>query len=595
MQTRRLKLIWRRKYRRSQKQVQGLSDQTDDFIEKHLYDRLHKLNPVKRFVFSWLGLVLLLIVLVIAQDISLSGYYQSPSTIAGGIYSEGIPGVFTNSNPIYAQTDADQTVSRLIFGSLFTTNAAGQLVGELASSYSVDSIGKTYTLNLKPNLYWQDGKQLTAQDVVFTVDTIENPLAQSPLYSNWVGIKAYATNPNTVVFKLPDVLASFPQNLTLGIIPEHILSVISPEDLRSANFNTISPIGSGPFSFQGVQVINGSSPSEEQVKIELTPYPRYVLGQPKLNKYIVNVYADQSKMLADFKSKDLSGIEAAEQPKSSILNSSGVVTHNLILRAATMVFFKTSVGVLSDQNVRNALVEGTDVPSIISNLNYPTIAVNEPFLIGQYAYNPQFKQSSYNLTNAINTLNADGFTTIKNGIRYKANQPLSFTLSANNTLEARQVTNELKSQWKKLGVLLNVQLLASSDFATTLSYHQYDAVLTSITIGSDPDVFVYWDSSQANTSSVNRDNFSEFNDGIADESLQGGRISLLPALRAIKYQTFLGEWQKQSPALGLYQPRLLYLTNGPVNGLDYNVINSPVDRLNNVQNWEIREAKVTDK
>ena len=298
-------------------------------------------------------------------------------------------------------------------------------------------------------------------------------------------------------------------------------------------------------------------------------------------------------MYADFKSKYLTGMEAIDQPPKSITSPSSVVSHNFILRAGTYVFFKTSSGVLADQGVRNALVAGTNVPSIISSLDYPTVAVNEPFLLGQFSYNPAYKQATFNPVYAKNLLISGGWTTVKNGVRFKGSQPLTFTLTADNTYESRLVTGELKSQWQKLGVLLNVQLLDSSDFTTSLSYHQYDAVLTSITIGSDPDVFVYWDSSQATTNTANRDNFSEFNDPVGDESLQGGRISLLPALRAIKYQPFLQEWQDKSPALGLYQPRLLYLTNGAVSGLDANVLNSPVDRLNNVQNWEIREAKVT--
>ncbi|HUA13048.1 MAG TPA: ABC transporter substrate-binding protein [Candidatus Sulfotelmatobacter sp.] len=594
MQFKRIKLRYRRGLKKNQKRLDAQLSSGEDFIEKNLYGRLHKLKPVRRFVLAWVGLVVLLILLVGAQDISLSGYYQTLSTIPGGIYSEGVPGYFTNSNPIYAQSDANLTISRLIFGSLFTTNNQGQLVGELASNYVVSDQGRIYTVNLKPNLYWQDGQPLTSQDVVFTVDTIENTAADSPLYANWSGISASAPNSTTVVFSLPNVLASFPQNLTVGIIPKHILASIPPDSLRSANFNTISPVGAGPFAMQAVQVKNGDNINEEQVELELKPNPGYVLGEPKLDKFIVNVYADQNQMFADFKSKYLTGMETTDLPPKNITNAGSIVEHSIILRAETMVFFKTSSGILSSQGVRNALVAGTNVPAIVDSLGYPTVEVNEPFLKSQYTYNPNYAQSSYNPATAVNLLNANGWTTIKNGIRYSGNQPLSFTLTAANTYENRLVTNQLKQQWGRLGVLLNVQLLSSSDFATTLSFHQYDAALTSITIGTDPDVYVYWSSTQANATGSDNYNFSEFQDPVADQSLQAGRVSLSPALRAVNYGPFLQEWQAKSPALGLYQPRLLYLTNGPVNGLDANVLNSPVDRLNNVQNWEIRQAKVTD-
>ena len=147
---------------------------------------------------------------------------------------------------------------------------------------------------------------------------------------------------------------------------------------------------------------------------------------------------------------------------------------------------------------------------------------------------------------------------------------------------------------KALGVKLDVQLQDSSDFQSTINYHSYDAVLNGISIGVDPDVFVYWDSSQADPRSSHRLNLSEYKNGTADSALESGRTRIDPGLRVIKYKPFLQEWQKDAPAIGLYQPRLLYLTNGPVAGLSENPITSPTDRFINVQNWQIREAKVTN-
>jgi hypothetical protein len=62
----------------------------------------------------------------------------------------------------------------------------------------------------------------------------------------------------------------------------------------------------------------------------------------------------------------------------------------------------------------------------------------------------------------------------------------------------------------------------------------------------------------------------------------------------VKYKPFLEARQHDSPAVGLYQPRLLYLTNGPVAGLSQHSLNSAADRFDNVQNWEIRQGKVTN-
>ena len=119
----------------------------------------------------------------------------------------------------------------------------------------------------------------------------------------------------------------------------------------------------------------------------------------------------------------------------------------------------------------------------------------------------------------------------------------------------------------------------------------YDALLYGVSIGVDPDVYVYWDSSQVDLRSPSRLNFSEYSNGAANASLEAGRTRLDPALRTVKYQPFLQAWQADAPALGLYQPRFLYLTHGPVYGLDETPINSDAQRFSNVWNWEVREGR----
>ena len=595
MQTRRLKRIWRKRIREGQRQVEDIGLIAEETLDHHVLDRLDRLVPVRRFVITWLGGMLLLIAITFVQFINLSAYYQKLKPIPGGVYIEGSQGSYTNANPIYASTDPDQTISRLVFAGLLKTNSSGQLVGDLASSYTVTDNGKDYTVNLKPNLTWQDGQPLTSADVAFTFDTIENPDAESPLFNDWQGIDITAPTPSTVVFKLPDVLASFPYELTTGIIPKHVLGSVPASSLKSANFNTINPVGAGPFSWNGIQVVNGSDPANEEVQIALNPFKGYNGGKPKLNEFIEDIYANHNQLVAAFNNNNLTAMKADIPPPSNIENKPGVNKYSFLLRAGTYVFFKTSSGILNDQSVRTALVEAANVKSIIAKLGYPTRQVSQPLLTGQLAYNSSNNQPKFNLDSAKQALINDGYTTIKNGIRYKNNEPLTFTLTAADTPENRMVTSLLKNQWKQAGLDLKLSLLGPVDFISALDEHNYDAVLTSISIGVDPDVFVYWDSAEADIRSTTRLNFSEYSNATADESLQSGRTRIDPMLRVIKYQPFLQAWQQANPALGLYQPRLLYLTNGNVGGLNNQELSNATDRFNNVQNWEIEEAKVTIK
>jgi peptide/nickel transport system substrate-binding protein len=588
------KLRLLRHFHKGQRQVEDFSSQAEDQISEHLLKRFERLAPVRRFVTAWLMLLVLLIGGLVVQNLALSSYYQSVKAVPGGIYNEGVRGRFTNANPLYATNDADTTVSHLIFAGLLTPDSKGRMVGDLAGSYAVDSHGTTYTLHLRPHLTWQDGQPLTSRDVLFTYHTIQNPDTQSPLQSSWQGITITAPDARTVVFKLPGALASFPYNLANGIVPEHLLGKIPPADLRSAEFNTVHPIGAGPFAWQAIQVTGDGNPKNAKEQIALAPFANYHAGKPKLQKFVVQVFASEKQLIEAFQNKQLTGLDGLNQLPVELQTDKDTIQHNLPLRAANMVFFKTSSGVLADQKVRQALVQATNVPQIIRQLGYTTHEVKEPLLMGQLGYDPSLVQASFNLKAAQSALDADGWKPGNDGWRSKDGKPLAFTLVAANTSENKMVTKRLQEQWKVLGVRLNIQLQNGSDFQSTLTYHSYDAILNGITIGVDPDVFVYWDSSQADVRSSHRLNLSEYKNTTADAALEAGRTRIDSGLRVIKYKPFLQAWQQDAPAIGLYQPRLLYLTNGPVAGLSDKPISTPTDRFINVQNWEIREAKVTN-
>jgi peptide/nickel transport system substrate-binding protein len=277
----------------------------------------------------------------------------------------------------------------------------------------------------------------------------------------------------------------------------------------------------------------------------------------------------------------------------SRLKAGDYIETDITLNAATMAFFKTSSGVLADAAVRKALVNAADPSAVIAKLGYAARPVREPILSGQLAFDARYTEQTNKLAVANQALDAAGWTRAADGVRAKNGQKLTFTLTYADTPEYQQVADVLKSQWKAVGVAMGEQPLDDSSLQTTLAGHSYDAILYGISIGSDPDVFVYWDSSQADVLSSNRLNLSEYKSPTADAALEAGRTRIDPALRIIKYQGFLQAWQQDAPALGLYQPRYLYISHTKVYGLDQSNLNAPANRLDNVNDWMIRTARVT--
>lgn len=587
----------RRLFRKRKRQAEHISAFAEDQLERNLVRKFSRLYSVRRFVVVWVLLCLALVGSVVVQTRALGSYYQTLQPAAGGIYREGIIGTYTNANPLYVTGQVNDAVSKLLFASLFKYDNQNLLSGDLAQRFDVDAAGTTYTVKLKPGLTWHDGQPLTAEDVVFTYQTIQNPDAQSPLNVSWQNVTISATGPRTVVFKLPNPLSSFPYSLTNGIIPKHSFADANIVNFRSMPFNTVRPVGSGPYQMKTVE-INGYSPSTRQEEIELVPFKDYHAGAPAISSFIIHTYPNKELMVADFRDRGLTAMVGLQEMPKELSKDKSVQALTMPLTAANMVFFKTSAGILSDKALRQALVSGVNVDALTEGLQRPVLPVREPFLAGTPGYDPAFVQLHASQEAASALLDQQGWAKQANGIRAKGGQVLAFKLYAQNTSEYQQVTSNLRRQWLRLGVDAQIYLQDDANLRSMVATHSkenqsYDALLYGISLGVDPDVFVYWHSSQADVRSASRLNLSEYSSPVADSALEDGRTRQDPVLRAIKYAPFLRAWQQDAPALGLYQPHFIYITRGNVAGLKDRPLTADVDRFNNVEEWMIRRVPQT--
>lgn len=567
--------------------------QAERKADRYFFRRLERIVPVGRFIAVWVALLFFLAGGVVVQALNLSNYYETLKPVPGGVHTEGMLGSFTTANPLYATTPADSSVTRLLFSSLLTYNDKGDLVGDIAKSWQVSPSETEYVVTLNDDIYWHDGQKLTAQDVVFTYKTIQNPDAQSPLFGSWQNIVVSQKDAKTVVFTLSNPLSSFLHSLTNGIVPEHVLKGVKPASLRTAPFNTLTPIGSGPFKWRSVEV-RGLNQENREERVALEAYDGYYAGAPKLDGFVIRVFHNQQKMIDEYKELQIDAIAGLPGVPDQLKSDSSLVTYSFPLKAQVMTFFKMSDGVLANINVRQALVQAADPRETIATLSYPTIPVTSPILRGQLGYDATSQQLAFNQAEAKKLLDADGWVLGKNGVRVKNKVPLSFALYAKNTPEFTRVTTILQKQWRAIGVDTKVVLQDDTEFESTVSSHAYEALLYGISVGDDPDVYAFWHSSQADVRSMNWLNFSEYKSDVVDEAISAGRTRLDPQLRAIKYKPFLDAWRADAPALGLYQPRYLYISHGQVYGLNEHAISSQTERFSNVTNWMTQRSRVSE-
>lgn len=583
------RLRFRRRFKRSRKKVEDMGYQAEDHFERHLIRRLTRLLEVRRFIAGWLALIILLGIGVTLQTRALNGYYQELQPVPGGTHTEGMVGSFTNANPLYATSLTDTTVSRLVFAGLLKYDENNNLVGDLAESWKVDN-DKLYTVTLKPDLRWHDGKPLTSDDVVFTFRTAQNADAKSPLFAGWQGIKIEAVDARTVKFTLSNELAPFIYSLTTGIVPKHSLENTNLAQLRSSPFNTTHPVGAGPFEWSAIEVSGDVVDSREQ-HIGLKAATTYHKGAPKLQQFVVKTYVSEDQLIKAFNKQEINAVVGLDRLPDSLAHQDNTNEYAAPLTATSMAFFNTDSVFLKDVRVRQALVHAVDVPALVSSLSYPVVPADEPLLRGQLGYDPSLRQLSLNIEQANKLLDEAGWK------RPAPDQPrrndtmvLHLKFYAHNNADYTLITQKLQKAWQDIGVEVEVQLVSDNDLQNAIKGRAYDALLYGISIGSDPDVFAYWHSTQADPRSQSRLNFSNYKSTPADKALEAGRSRVELNLRAAKYKPFLQAWRVDAPALALYQPRFLYITHGQLFGFTPKTINSAADRFANVENWMVREA-----
>lgn len=166
-----------------------------------------------------------------------------------------------------------------------------EIVNDLATSYEVSEDRKTWTVKLREDAKFSDGKPLTAEDVAYT---FTKAAESAGLTDVTVLDKAVATDKYTVELRLKEPQSTFVNRLiTLGIVPKHA---------HNADYAR-NPIGSGPYKF--VQWDEG-----QQLIVEANP--DYYGAQPEL-KRLVFLFTEEDAAFAAAKAKE---VQVAAVPQS---------------------------------------------------------------------------------------------------------------------------------------------------------------------------------------------------------------------------------------------------------------------------------------
>jgi peptide/nickel transport system substrate-binding protein len=548
---------------------------------KFIIRRLANLREVRRHAFGWIILVGLLSGVAWWQADLSTRSYSTDVPAEGGVYTEGVAGTIDNVNPIFAATQAERSASRLLFAGLLTYDDEGDLVGELARSWTFDDTGKVFTIKLRPEARWQDGAAITADDVVFTFSLIKNADTRSPLYASWRNIGVEKVDAQTIRFTLPAAYAGFPNSLTVGILPMHTLKKVRPSELRTEPFNRSPSVGSGPFVFQGLSTVDAA---QTHYVVRMSANTMYVLGAPKLAGFQLHAYKDREELPKALRNQEVASIGDTVISQLNSIDTSTFQRIDAPLDNGVYAFLRTDSGLLGDVKVRQALQLATDHVAIAKLFHGAVSNLEGPLFPNQLGFSADTHQPTLNVARAKQLLDEAGWAQAGQGSRrIKNGQPLKLHLVTVSSGDYPALAQTLMDEWSKIGVEFEPTLVKAEDIQQNVILPRaYDMLIYEIAIGADPDVFAYWHSSQASSRGFN---LSDYKSAKVDDALDSARSRLDPNLRAAKYHLFLQQWLGDAPAVALYRPSLVYIQNKDVVTFDNHPLVDPVDRYFNIRYW----------
>jgi peptide/nickel transport system substrate-binding protein len=425
----------------------------------------------------------------------------------GGIFILNETTQPTTFNPIVPNNlSTSMVLSRLMSGLIDFDPRTEAFTPALAKSWTVSPDGLTYTFHLRKGVLWSDGVPFTAEDVVFTFDTIlaevvhpetgqTMPRYPSRYYEQYhidgEPIQYQAIDSHTIRFTLPKTYAPFLYDVSRTILPKHKLIAAFESDRFLKEWTTKTAIetpqeivGTGPFK------IFSYKPGERLV---LEPNPHYwradAEGQrlPYIDYLVIKFVSESNTAIAHFATgkSDASGISAEDF--EWVKRAQGTYDFTIYNRgpsaSVNFFWFNQNAGIseegrpylpkhklewFTDKRFRQAILHGFNREGLIDAILFGKGEVLHsiiPPAKGEW-HNPNVRKYDYSIAKAKALLQSAGFywdsdRTLKD----RNGEPVRFNLLLVESDRYDQIGVTFVENMKDLGIEVTLE---RTDFATLL-------------------------------------------------------------------------------------------------------------------------------
>ncbi len=417
-------------------------------------------------------------------------------------------------NPFNTNDATSSAMAELMYDGLLGTNpVTGEVEIKLAKNFKVMPDKKTYIVELRHGAKWSDGKEITADDVVFTYNIIifqgfGNTSTRDALYVEGKLPKVEKMDKYTVKFTTPKPFAPFLRNLSLSIAPKHVFEPVTKrgKDYFNGFYSTATApsefITSGPFKLK--QYV----PAQRVVFERNSNY--YVINKdgqklPYLDRYVISIVGDINNETLKFEAGeiDILNLQGPLVPRYRELESKGDYRLYNIGTTTTTTFFafnlnnrKNEKGKYYVEPKKSAWFNDINFRSAIDlAIDRDSLVLNVLSGVGQPLFSPESPSSlilnkevakghSRDVTLARKILKESEYSWDKNGsLHDKKGNRVEFELLTNAGNTPRESTGvSIKEDLAALGIKANFKPIEFNSLVNRISNSlDWDTVIMGLT------------------------------------------------------------------------------------------------------------------
>lgn len=419
---------------------------------------------------------------------------MAPTAHKGGQIILGESSDISTVNGILTNDSLTFSITGAIYETLVGASPIdGQPVPALADFWDLAPDGVTYTFHLNKKAKWQDGVDLTADDVKFSFDAVLDPNTGSSYRSSVnKAVASYrVVDPDTFEILARDRLVSFLYDApgTVLIMPKHIWENVGFEswtfDPGSTGKDPSRVVGTGPFKFK--EWVQGDH-------VTIVRNDDYYDVVPTIDEFILQVQPNTETAVISLKNKQTDLMEIIPPgDMESVQNTDALKVDIYDIFQFTFYAFNLDpdkTPLFQDKGLRQALFYALDRDSITKEifLGFGEAGVGtQPKLSPAYAPERMTPKYTYDPQKAKDLLASAGWTdSNNNGSVDKNGQELKFELMIpDGDATTEQIASYIQEAWKAVGAKVEVNKVSFNALVDRLESHDFDTALLAFNLTPD--------------------------------------------------------------------------------------------------------------